>query len=334
MHCPRVLKGLQVLASSVALVTVMPLCPRAFTSAGPRLVLRERTEVGELGVAVVEPGAEILPWGGEGPALLPGPPPTPDGFPAPAGRPPCAFADEPRKNSVARARNGTIRRFIVLSSLVRRTAKESGQVETDSEIDRVERKADGTGVADRQIDDVKGTGIKPEREPVVARDVGGANRFGRSLKDAAAGPTRAGRAYLAIQELAENFLLSRGLDGVRGGAEVHQRQDSDAGAAVKVPCQAQRGIGSHEIRAVWHGVRHAEVGKRRNAADSAVKMVIPIRGRPARAEAVRSAAGRSGAPDGGNEIHGGNPERKPQIGVNVPTAACRTVKGCCLFKRG
>src|SRR5712664_4903325 len=113
MHWPRVLKGLQVLARSV---TVMPLFPRAFVSAPLRLELRERTEPGELGRAVLESAPDILPWVAEAPAPLPGPgpPPTPDGLPAPAGRPPCAYADEPRKDSVARAKNGTNTRFIAL----------------------------------------------------------------------------------------------------------------------------------------------------------------------------------------------------------------------------
>src|SRR2546425_398208 len=98
---------------------------------------------------------------------------------------------------------------LLYSSLVRRIAEESGQVETDSKIHRVERKADGTRVADGQIDNVEGAGLKPERETIVARDVGGANRFGRSLEHAAAGSTSrpARRARLAIQELAEHLLL-------------------------------------------------------------------------------------------------------------------------------
>src|SRR6266849_1111486 len=111
MHWPRFLNLLQVLARSV---TVMPLFPRAFVSAPLRLELRERTEPGELGLAALELAPDILPWVAEAPEPLPGPPPTPDGLPAPAGRPPCAYADEPRKNSVARARNGMNRRFIVL----------------------------------------------------------------------------------------------------------------------------------------------------------------------------------------------------------------------------
>src|SRR2546425_3139929 len=184
MHWPKVLKGLQVVARSV---TVMPLFPRAFSSAGPTLGLRERTEPGELGLLV----ASDEPWPPPAEALFPCAPELPM-LPAapgvPAGRPfPCPYADEPRKNSVARARNGTNRRFIVSSSLVRRTAEESSQVETDSKIHRVEREGDGTCVADGQIDNVEGAGLKTDRETVVARDVGRASGFRRGLEYAMTG---------------------------------------------------------------------------------------------------------------------------------------------------
>src|SRR3989442_12032570 len=121
MHWPKVLKGLQVVARSV---TVMPLFPRAFSSAGPTLGLRERTEPGELGLVV----ASDEPWPPPAEALFPCVPVLPAAG-VTAGRPfPCACADEPRNRNVASARNGTIRRFIAFSSLVRRTTKESGQV--------------------------------------------------------------------------------------------------------------------------------------------------------------------------------------------------------------
>src|SRR5260370_1238515 len=152
MHWPKVLKGAQVVARSV---TVMPLFPRAFSSAGPTLGLRERTEPGELGLVV----ASEEPWPPPAEALFPCVPELPM-LPAapgvPAGRPfPCAYADEPRNSNVASARNGTNRRFIVLSSLVRRTAKESGQIETDSKRHRCANKPDGPPCAMSQTDTVQ-----------------------------------------------------------------------------------------------------------------------------------------------------------------------------------
>src|SRR6266568_5657233 len=101
MHWPKVLKGLQVVARSV---TVMPLFPRAFSSAGPTLGLRERTVPGELGLVV----ASDEPWPPSAEALLPCAPVLPAAPGVPAGRPfPCAYADEPRNSNVASARNGT-----------------------------------------------------------------------------------------------------------------------------------------------------------------------------------------------------------------------------------
>jgi hypothetical protein len=198
MHWPRVLKGLQVLARSV---TVMPLFPSAFVSAPLTLELRARTELSELALAgafdeALPPSAEgAFPCALDAPAPLLGLP-TPEGLPAPAGRP-CGYADEPRKDTVARARNGISRRVIA------------------------------------------------------------------------------------------------------------------------------------EIRAVWNGVRHAEVRKRRNVSEGAVKVIVPIRSRAAGAEAVLGTAGRSHAPDCGNEIHSRISERKPQIDVDIANAVCGSkIRGC------
>src|SRR6266571_728456 len=119
---------------TVAPVLVMSHIKAANPPGMSRFVLCSRTLPGSwLAIAFDEP------WPPPAEALFPCVPVLPaagvtGGWPFP-----CACADEPRNRNVASARNGTIRRFIAFSSLVRRTTKESGQVETDSKIHRVER---------------------------------------------------------------------------------------------------------------------------------------------------------------------------------------------------
>src|SRR5438552_177159 len=102
------------------------------------------------------------------------------------------------------------------SSFVRRTAQESGQVDSDAEIDRVEREADGMRIPHSKIHKMEGARAESHREAMVARDVRGASGFRRYLKHAAGmrrpGIAGAGAACLVIQESAENLLLPRRLD--------------------------------------------------------------------------------------------------------------------------
>ena len=132
---------------------------------------------------------------------------------------------------------------------VRWTAENSGQVKTDSEIDGIQREADRARVADGEIEDVERAGLESKRKTMVMRDVGGASGFRRCLKDAASvGSARcaACRTGLLRQESAEYLLLAGWLDCVSGGAECQQWQDSDAGAAVKMPSKrnSQRDFGT------------------------------------------------------------------------------------------
>src|ERR1700747_1699635 len=94
------------------------------------------------------------------------------------------------------------------------------------------------------------------------------------------------RDRLAIQESAENLLLSRGLDGVGRRTEVQQRQDADARAAIEVRGQAKCRIRAHEVRAVRHRVSHTEISKRRHMPEGAVEVIAPIRRCPAGTETI------------------------------------------------
>src|SRR5215472_4795110 len=104
----------------------MPLFPRASVSAGSTLELRERTVPGELGLVVafdeswLPPAEALFSCVPEGP-MLPG---------VPDGRAPY----QPRKTERSDV-------SLLYSSLVRWRPEKSGQVETDSEINRTERVA-------------------------------------------------------------------------------------------------------------------------------------------------------------------------------------------------
>ena len=180
------------------------------------------------------------------------------------------------------------------------------QIDSDAEGNGVERIVDAAGVAHLQHEHPGGTDRAPDREPVVAHQVGGSDRDVCGLKYAlvivvsfaVAGLRRARlsrRADGCARQLAHDCLLAGRFNRVDGGTSLQETRETIPNSSFDVSHKAERRVWPDKERSIGDRIRQADVTEWRQPAEGSVKVICPVDRWAAGAESPVLIAGGRGA---------------------------------------
>src|SRR6266568_5234667 len=251
-----------------------------------------------LGALPVFPEGLDFPGAGGGVDPSPGPPILPCPFWA-------SRLPEPGARREPSATKSTIDRFIRTppssceNYLIGPHAPHNrAQIDSDAERDCIERIMNAPRVGHLQLEYFGGMNAAPERKPVIASQIRGADRkrpgFKYTLAAASATAPAGGRrcSRSSGQKFADDGLLPRGLDRVRRGAGVQEPRHPICRSSFEMSHETQRGIRADEERSVGHRVCKSDSAERSEPRKGPVETIGPVDRRPACAEPRVLVAGR------------------------------------------